>query len=111
MDIHVGLLGLPVSRRLTDHCRQKVEEALERFADRVQSVQVIVEDVNGPRGGADKHCRCMVKVPHLPLIVIRDQDRDVKAVLYRVSQRLAFTLSQKLDKRFKRGRRLAHVEE
>ena len=34
--------------------------AIEPLAQRVKQVLVYIEDVNGPRGGVDKQCRCVV---------------------------------------------------
>ncbi len=104
MEIKVNMLGLPFSESVSTKCRMVLEESLERFAERIQSVKVIVEDVNGPRGGYDKRCRCLVKLDHLPAIVIRDQDKEFNSLFHRVANRLAFALSHQLERRFKRAR-------
>ena len=45
---------------LREFVQRKLAFALSRFADRVQSVDVLLDDVNGPRGGIDQRCRLIV---------------------------------------------------
>jgi len=51
---------------LVDAVRLYVDRALhaglQRFAGRVRNVRVTLQDVNGPRGGADKRCRVEAKL-------------------------------------------------
>jgi putative sigma-54 modulation protein len=50
---------------LTDDLRRivwrRVAAAVDRFADQLAEVLVWVEDINGPRGGADTRCRITLK--------------------------------------------------
>ena len=34
--------------------------SLDRFRHRLKKVFVFIDDVNGPRGGVDKQCRCVL---------------------------------------------------
>lgn len=51
---------------LKDHKReqidQKVQHALDRFQERIQRVDIVIADENGPRGGPDKHCKLHLKL-------------------------------------------------
>ena len=57
MDIDVRARHLTLSKARRDEYSQRVETALDRFETKLRRVLVIVEDVNGARGGADKRCR------------------------------------------------------
>ena len=58
------LLDISSNRLMSDALREyierKMELALDRFDHRLDRIQVRLEDVNGPRGGLDKHCRLHV---------------------------------------------------
>ncbi len=77
--------------------------SLTRFEHLLQRVFLYIEDVNGPRGGVDKQCRCVLHLRHLPPIVIQDQDESMSSLVYRVANRASYTLSQKADRRNKRA--------
>lgn len=81
-----------------------LSNALDRFRHRLKQVSVYVEDVNGPRGGVDKQCRCVLHLRRMPPIVVQDKDESMTALMYRVANRAAFALSRKTDRQSKRGK-------
>lgn len=87
-------LDLPAPMR--EHARVRVREALQRFADRVESVVVRIDDLNGPRGGVDKSCRLAVRGPKLSLIV-EHRHADPQEALTRALRRIARTLARRID--------------
>lgn len=70
--------------------------AFSRFADRVHSVVVRVDDVNGPRGGVDKVARVRIRGPKLSL-VLHQRSEDAYEAIARVLRRAGHTLSRRLD--------------
>jgi len=60
------LIGKIAHERL----QAKVQSAFSKFGDNVKSVDLSVEDVNGPRGGVDMQCRMVVKLKKLSDVVI-----------------------------------------
>lgn len=78
--------------------------SLPRFDNRMKKVNVYIQDINGPKGGIDKQCRCILHLRRMPPIVIQDQDENMTALLYRVANRASFVLSQKIDRKKKRKR-------
>lgn len=87
-----------------DHSLEAVVfSSLERFQHRLKQVYLYLEDVNGPRGGIDKQCRCVLHLRHLPPVVIQDQDEDATTLIYRVANRAAHALSRKTDRHNKRA--------
>jgi hypothetical protein len=70
--------------------RQRLSFAVGRFAGRVRSLTVRLSDVNGPRGGRDKHCAIAVRLAgSRRLIVIEELDADVAAAIARAADRAA----------------------
>ncbi len=83
---------------------QIVGDSLERFRNQVKKVYLYIKDINGPRGGIDKHCRCVLHPQRIPPIVIQDQDENMVVLLHRVANRAAYVLSQKVSKSRKRSK-------
>ncbi len=80
--------GLP--RSLAQLARHRLEFALGRFGTHVRSVTVRLADLNGPRGGVDKHCLVEIRL-NSPrrAIVIEDTDVDAEVAIGRVAERAA----------------------
>ena len=66
---------------LRQHVIRRIEYALRSYRIWVDRVEVQLGDINGPRGGADKFCRVLVRLPNLPALVIRDLGGDLYAVI------------------------------
>ena len=49
--------GLDVTREIRAHTQRTVSMSLARFIRHIRSIEILLEDVNGPRGGVDKRCR------------------------------------------------------
>ena len=89
---------------------------LGRFAAAIDHVSVRVGDINGPRGGVDKHCQIVVKLRASGSnpIAIDDTDEDLRAAVTRASNRAGRTVARAIDrKRRKRAyqRRRLPVED
>jgi hypothetical protein len=81
-----------------------LSKALRRFSHRIERVSLYLEDINGPRGGADKQCRCVVHGARMRPIVIRDQDAQTMRLLNRVANRTVRVLRDRLARRRSRRR-------
>jgi putative sigma-54 modulation protein len=81
--------------------------ALAKFRDRVRDVSLVIDDVNGPKGGVDKQCKCIVKLKRMSPIVIKDRDSSVGSLVRRVAERTAYTLGEKLNEHRTKSRRKA----
>lgn len=81
-------------------------DSLERFAHRLKQVYLYIEDINGPRGGVDKQCRCVLHLRRMPPVVIQDQDESVRALIHRVANRAAYALSQQAGRKTRKTRRI-----
>lgn len=72
--------------------------AIGNFQPSIRKVNVSFTDVNGPKGGEDLRCRCVVHLKRMAPIVIEETGDNLQKVLNRVGDRVSYTLSQKIDR-------------
>ncbi len=77
-----------LSPALAPLARRRFEFALGRFGARVRSLTVHLADLNGPRGGVDKHCLVAIRLTSpRRLIVIEDTDAEAEVAIGRAADR------------------------
>jgi len=79
---------------LRDLAERRLLFALSRFDSRVERVDMVVQDENGPRGGIDKACRVTVGLHRSADVVISDKDSDIGKCISRVAERLGRAVSR-----------------
>ena len=108
--------GVKVTTGLREYIDRRLHFALGRFGTAIDTVSVRVEDINGPRGGVDKHCRIVVKLRASGSnpIAIDDSDEELHVAVARASNRAERTVARAIErKRRKRAyqRRRLPVED
>ncbi|MDX1253120.1 MAG: HPF/RaiA family ribosome-associated protein [Gammaproteobacteria bacterium] len=96
MQIDIQTHGFVLTQGLRTHVEQRLRFALTRFQNRVARVAVHLSDVNGPRGGVDKHCQLQVRLRGLPDIVVKDTEADLYVAVGRATERAGRTLARYL---------------
>lgn len=97
---------------LTESLREFAERrlffALSRFDSRIQKIELVTNDVNGPRGGVDKACRISVTIRRGAIIVVSDQDAEWGKCIARAAERVGRSVARAVDRgqRFDRTRPL-----
>lgn len=99
MDLSVNFGNLKPAKVVQDDVTELITASFERFRSYIRCVSVTVTDINGPRGGVDKQCRCVLQLKRMAPIVIEDRDESFFSLLTRVSNRAAHTLSQRIDRK------------
>jgi len=91
------LIRMPagLSPSLAPLARRRLEFALGRFGARVRSLTVRLADLNGPRGGLDKHCLVAIRLTSpRRLIVVEDTDAEAEVAIGRAADRAARTVAR-----------------
>ncbi len=91
MTIDVRFCGLEGSDSLRAHIARSVRFRLRRFTTALSAVVVRLSDVNGPRGGADKRCRVMLRSPGLRTVTTEELSGDPYAAVDLAVERAAHT--------------------
>ena len=90
--------GIALSEAIRHYAQRRLKTALGRYRQALESVQVRLTDVNGPRGGIDKHCVVEVRGPALVPIVVRERDADLYAAIDRAAERVDRTVARRLSR-------------
>lgn len=99
MRLHVTARGVTVDPSLESLMQHKLHYALDRFGPWVQTVEVALEDLNGPKGGVDKRCRMTVSVPRQRDVVVEGRGDELTNVVTEVIDRTALALDRLRGKR------------
>jgi hypothetical protein len=78
--------------------RAKLGRALASMAPRIERLTVRIEDVNGPRGGADARCRMKAVIAGAPSVVIDQSAHDPEEALALATPRLRRALRELFDR-------------
>ncbi|CAM8625286.1 hypothetical protein MCEMIEM13_03006 [Comamonadaceae bacterium] len=91
-----------------DEALQRVRFVLRRLGAVVPRAKVMFTDINGPRGGVDKHCLLEVKTEKSGVLVISSLASDWRSALDEGLERLVRALTRILQRQHKpmRGRLL-----
>lgn len=106
MRLSVSGNGGRLAAGLRRYIDRRMHFALGRFTPVIDRVAIRLADVNGPRGGVDKHCRIVVKLQahHGNTITVDDYDENQYAVIARASARVARAVGRAFERR--RARRI-----
>ncbi len=90
-----------VTAGLREYIDRRLYFALGRFGPAIDHVSVRVGDINGPRGGIDKHCRIVVKLRASGSnpIAVDDNDEDLRAAVARASNRAGRTVARAIERK------------
>jgi ribosome-associated translation inhibitor RaiA len=103
MNIRIVIKRVAEKTALRDYAEGKINASLQRLEDRVRSVSVRLEDVNGPRKkGLDKECCIEARLIPSGEIVVKEQSEDLQSAFLMGLDRLKAAISRKAAKT-KRG--------
>ena len=101
MQLSIRKSNLQWSDALAHYAERRVHNGLDRVRERVRRVFVRFVDVNGPRGGDDKHCAVSVRLASGEEILVSARD----ACPYRAVDGAVNRLKRSVTERTKRNRR------
>ncbi|TXH90547.1 MAG: HPF/RaiA family ribosome-associated protein [Rhodoferax sp.] len=95
------------SAALREESLQRVRFALRRIKTVVLRAQVMFTDINGPRGGVDKHCLLAVKTDKSGSVVISSLASNWRSALDQSLERMVRNLNRTIHRQQRKGRRQA----
>ncbi|HHO59718.1 MAG TPA: HPF/RaiA family ribosome-associated protein [Thiotrichales bacterium] len=110
MHIDIQARRFSLTRSLRNHAERRLRLALTCCDNYIQRIVMRLSDINGPRGGVDKHCHLHVVLAGLPDVVIEDTETDLYAAINRAAERAGRTLVRKVHRRQSRMKQLPRVQ-
>ncbi len=98
MQIDIQARHFSLTDALRNHAERKLRFTLTSCDDYIQKIVMRISDINGPRGGADKHCHVQVVLAGLPDIVIEDTEVNMYVAINRAVARAGRTLMRKIGR-------------
>ena len=87
-----------LSRSLEEQLERRLHFALARFGGRIRRISAFLEDINGPRGGEDQHCKIEVSLVPSGSIMAEATDVEVASAVGRAAERVARRVRDALDR-------------
>jgi putative sigma-54 modulation protein len=107
MRLDIRSVHLALDRGALDRIRERFERGLDHFAQYILAGRIQLSDVNGPKGGSDKHCLVQLRLRRVPEVVIEEVGVDLFSVIGRAADRLAVAVGRVVGRQ-KQNRRLEH---
>ncbi len=99
MEMTIQTQGFKLTRSLEQFIRYQIIKALRCCSDNVERVVVRLKDINGPKGGEDKHCYVEIKLARKPMLVITKTHGDMYHSVRQTTKKAARTALRQLKKR------------
>jgi putative sigma-54 modulation protein len=98
MEMTVRFPGLAQSESMRSFVERQALFHLGRFGREVDTVEVRVRDVNGPRGGQDMECRVTIRGRRLGVVTITELSHDLYRSAGAAMTRVARALARSLER-------------
>ena len=99
MKIEVNAIGFSLTYALEHYVTKRLRFALAPHSHHIKCVIVRLSDINGPRGGYDKHCQIQCIVPGFADVVAEDTSTDLYAAINRTAARASRSVTKHIRKR------------
>ena len=96
MQIKIQAQSFSLTSALQSYIQRRLRFALTSSTDHIQRVMVRLSDINGPRGGQDKHCRIQIVLKGMPDVVINDTESNLYAAISRAIGRASRAVARGL---------------
>lgn len=98
MKFLIQTTGVNIDNGLRDYVERRGQFALTRLSDRISRVEVHLSDINGPRGGLDKHAKVCVRLNGAPDAIVEDTDGDIRLLVDRALSRAGRLVAKRIER-------------
>ncbi|MBL8301013.1 MAG: HPF/RaiA family ribosome-associated protein [Rhodanobacteraceae bacterium] len=87
---------MALTTAIRNYAQRRLHTALGRYRESLEAVYIQLADVNGPRGGIDKHCVIEVRRPARAPIIVRERDADLYVAIDRAADRVDRAVARRI---------------
>lgn len=101
MELTITNINIDLTSQNIERIKQKTRRMFHKLYDQVQLIKVTLNDVNGPKGGKDKHCKVVILAKGMPDIVIKDSQTSIMSAVNIALSRARLCLVKKVKRKQK----------
>ena len=98
MDIRIRSQALRLEAPTEAFVREQLQSALQRFDDRVMSVDAFLKDINGPKGGIDKQVLIRIHLRNRQVMATEITRADLHAAVVVAARKAKRAVRRSLEK-------------
>jgi putative sigma-54 modulation protein len=102
MHVEIRHQGVDLNDETRTRLQKRLDFALGRVATHVSRVWAHVADRTETGGELMKRCRILVRLSHLPDVIVEDRSSDLNTAIDRAINRAGLAVRRELDKRHAR---------
>lgn len=95
-DIRSGHVNLRLTTQ--SYIQERLDRSLGRIQDRISHVTIRVDDVNGPKGNADKRCHAEAHLVRSGIVLADVVAGDLRTAVDEAADRLAMRILKELNR-------------
>lgn len=100
MKVIVHGVHLSLNEEMKAYVDKRLRQALEHFADdEAAELEVMLKDINGPKGGADKECSVTFRMPGSAGIHVSETSDDIYKSIDLAEDRLVKAAKREMQKK------------
>lgn len=99
MKLEIRGRDVQITETLRAYIERRLRFALDRFAVRIGKVRLRVADVNGSRGGVDKHCRLEIWLGRTSPINLESRASSIRAAIDSIARKVGRVIARRVNRR------------
>lgn len=99
MVIEIRSSNVNLRSNMRTYIEERLDRSLARVGNSVTHVILHLEDVNGPKGGADMRCMVEAHLAHSKPVIAEVTAGDIRTAVDMAAERLSFRVRKAIDRR------------
>ncbi len=97
-------IGVTARALLKRESERQLNFATDRFQNQIREIDVVLRDLNGPRGGVDKECKVTATLRRGGTLEIEQRSNSFPDAIHEAAKRLRRVLARRVGGKTKRSR-------
>lgn len=98
MKVQVKARHFSLTKELKQYVKKRLKFALGSRFQQIKRVEVMLSDINGPKGGEDKRCQILLKINGQTDVVVDDVQSHLYSAIDRAASRASRTVSKRVTR-------------